>query len=125
MYLKPLLAALVLSTATPATAAAPGDVSAHEFYTNALALKKKGVLAMVSGKLPAAKSQFKDAMTRVRDDNLAAKARGTPKYCPPEKGSITVDGLLGGLAAIPEPRRRTISLTDAWREILVSRYPCR
>ena len=125
MRIIPLLALGALFVTAPA-AAAPGDINAHAFYAKALALKKKGPLALLSGDIKPMKAQMTDAGTRVRSENAAAKRAGKALYCPPaEKKGAGVDFVLDGLAAIPEAKRRQMSLVTAWREILVAEYPCR
>ena len=120
------LSAASLAIAAPALAG-PGDVDAHTFYTTATALKAKGMGAMLDRRLKPAMAQMKAAGTAVKAENTAATARGKPLYCVPaaaKKKGIGPDFIIAKLAAIPENRRRTITLIDAWREILVREYPC-
>ena len=124
MRLTHLAALAALAFAGPAFAA-PGDVNAQAFYAKALALKKKGPMALFSGDIKPMKTQMMDAGTRVRAENQAAKARGAPLYCPPAKVKADVSFVLDGLGAIPESRRKQLTLTQAWREILIAKFPCR
>lgn len=123
MYFRHVFALFALATTVPALAA-PGDVNADVFYDKARALKAKGALALMSGDLKPMKAQMTDAGKRVRAENLAAKQRGAALYCPPAKAGGSVDFVIDGLASIPEQRRKQITLTQAWREILVSKFPC-
>lgn len=119
-----LAAFAALAIAGPA-AAAPGDVNAQTFYAKALALKNKGAMALFSGDVKPMKAQMMDAGTRVRAENLAAKQRGAPLYCPPAKVTADARFVIDGLATIPQSRRQRLTLTQAWREILVAKFPCR
>jgi len=33
--------------------------------------------------------------------------------------------VIDGLGAIPEARRKQLNLVQAWREILIAKFPCR
>ena len=118
-----IVALAALAAATPALAA-PGDMNADAFFSKAQALKSKGPLALMSGDLKPLQAEIQAASQRVRAENLAAKKRGKAIYCPPAKGSAGVDFVIDGLAAIPEGRRKQITLTQAWREIMVRKFPC-
>lgn len=115
-------------TATTPLAAAPSDVNAQRFYTEAVALEGKGMAAMFDKRTKPMLAQLKDAGTRARAANDAATARGAPLYCVPEAsrkkglGPKTVLAMLGNL---PESERRSLSLADAWQRALVRTYPCR
>ncbi|MFA9199788.1 MAG: hypothetical protein ACEQR8_01190 [Cypionkella sp.] len=120
-----LLALAALAIAAPAVAA-PGDINAHAFYTKAVALKKKGVMALMSGQLKPMMAQMEDAGKRVRAQNLAATQAGKALYCPPaQRKSAGAQFVIDKLAAIPENRRRQLTLTEAWREIMIGEFPCR
>jgi hypothetical protein len=106
-------------------AAAPGDVNADAYYRKGKALMARGPLALLSGDVGTMKAQLMDATQRVRAENLAAKARGAPLYCPPAQGKIGASFVIDGLGAIPEARRKRMTLVDGWRDILVRTYPCR
>ena len=124
MRLTCLAALAAVAFACPALAA-PGDVNAQAFYAKALALKKKGPMALFCGDIKPMKAQMMDAGTRVRAENLAAKQRGAPLYCPPAKVKADVGFVLDGLASIPQDRRQQLTLTEAWRQILIAKFPCR
>lgn len=118
-------AALAAVAVSGPALAAPGDVNAQAFYAKALAMKKKGPMALFSGELKPMKAQLMDAGTRVRAENQAAKQRGAPLYCPPAQVKADVNFVRDGLAGIPQSRRQQSTLTQAWREILIARFPCR
>lgn len=124
MRLTSLGAVAAIAVAMPA-AAAPGDVNAQAFYAKTMSIKAKGAMALFSGDVKPMKAQIEEAAARVRAENLAAKARGKPLYCPPT-------GLKGGagfvietLGTVPEGRRRQLTLVEAWREAMIAKYPCR
>ncbi len=120
-----LIAVAVLTAATPAFAA-PADINAHAFYTKAQSLKAKGPMALMSGDLKPMRAQMADAGKRVRAQNMAAKQAGAPLYCPPaDRKGAGADFVIDGLAAIPEGRRKQLTLVQAWREILIAKFPCR
>lgn len=123
MRLTGLVACAVLIVPMPAYAA-PGDVNAHAFYSKAMALKAKGAMALFSGDVKPMKAQMQDAGARVRAENIAAKNRGNPLYCPTKGAKGGVQFVLDGLGKIPENRRRQQTLVQAWREVLVTRFPC-
>jgi hypothetical protein len=124
MQIRSFAALALLAVAAPAFAA-PGDVNAQSFYANAMAMKKKGAMALFSGDIKTMKAQMQDAGVRVRAENLAAKARGAPLYCPPAKAKGDVNFVINGLGKIPEARRRQMNLVQAWRAVLVDAFPCR
>lgn len=120
-----IFAAAAIAAASSASAA-PGDVNAQAFYAKALSLKAKGPLALMSGDIKPMKAQMTDAGNRVRAQNLAAQKSGKALYCPPASAKGAGAGfVIDGLAAIPDARRKQLTLTEAWREILISKFPCR
>lgn len=106
--------------------AAPGDVNAHSFYAEARNLMGKGMAAMFDRRTRPMLAQMKDAGESVKAENEAGKARGAPLYCVPEaarKKGVDPKFIVDRLGAMPESRRRTLSLQQAWREILIREYP--
>lgn len=123
MRLIQFTALAALAVAAPASAA-PGDVNAQAFFARAMALKAKGAMALFSGDIKPMKTQMQDAGTRVRAENIAARKRGVPLYCPPAKAKGDAKFVIDGLAAIPEAHRKQLTLTQAWREVLIAKFPC-
>ena len=73
-------------------------------------------------------AQLRDAAVAVKAQNDAAKAKGAPIYCVSDaqrKKGMSVQFIVDQLGAIPEQQRRTMTLKDAWRNVLVRNYPCR
>lgn len=120
MKIKLLLASgALLSCAVPACA-----MDAETFYVKALALKKKGVGAMFSKDLKPMMRHFESAADSVKAENEKARAAGSPLYCAPKKYRLTAEQFLGEFSRIPQSRRRTQTVREAWREIVIRRFPC-
>ena len=121
-------AVLLWSTlAATSAAAAPGDVNADTFYANAVALQKKGMGAVFDGRLKPMIAQMKDAGTRTRAINETAAKSGKPLYCVPEttkKKGMGSDKVVQLLGSLPQPERRSLTLAEAWKRIMVREYPC-
>ena len=118
-YRMPVLAIVLI--ACPAIAHA---MDADTFYLKAAALKKKGMAAMMSKDLKPVMSEMEAAGKSVKAENAKAKAAGKPLYCPPAKTGMSQEQVLAEFARIPAARRKTMTTRQAWREILIRRYPC-
>ena len=71
------------------------------------------------------KSEAERAFRAVRVEITEARAAGrTPPACPPERINLNPRQLLDYLNAIPQARRRRMTVTDGIRAWLASRYPC-
>lgn len=69
--------------------------------------------------------QVQTAVQTVASEQEALRQSGRPRtICIPQRPDLTVDQLLARFRAIPESRRN-ISVTQAMREWLADRYPCR
>lgn len=106
--------------------AAPSDVNAQQFYSDAQALKAKGVTALFDKRLKAMKAQMTDAGERSRAANRAAGANGKPLYCVPEgvRRSMGAQQVIALLGRVPESERRALTLAEAWKRALIREYPC-
>lgn len=112
--------------AAPLTAA-PADANADEFYRDAKELNARGMRAMFDKRTKPRMAQIKDAAETVKAANEVATKAGKPLYCVPSaarKKGIDVDFIVSRLGAIPESRRKTMTLKKAWRQVLVTEYPC-
>jgi hypothetical protein len=99
--------------------------NAESFYVKAVALEKKGMAAMFSKDLKPVMNEFQSAAKAVKAENDAAKAAGKPIYCAPAKPQkMSASQLLGEFGKIPQARRQQLTVRQAWREILIRRYPC-
>ncbi len=105
-----------------ATSASAMD--AETFYVRAVALKNKGMAAMFSKDLKPMISLFDKVANSVKAENEQAKAAGSPLYCAPKKYRLTADQFLAEFGKIPQERRRLQTVREAWREIVIRRFPC-
>lgn len=126
MRFQPVLITAVLWSAT--ASAAPSDVNAHTFYSDALALQKKGVTAVFDKRTRPMVTQMKDAGMRVGAANKAAIAAGAPPlYCmsASAKKSMRAKDVIAMLGRVPDSERRSSSLFEAWRKAMLREFPCR
>jgi hypothetical protein len=54
----------------------------------------------------------------------AREANQPLQTCLPESFTFNTEAVLGQLKAIPEPRRRRMTITDGLREVIRRQYPC-
>jgi hypothetical protein len=104
--------------------AAAQAMDAETFYVKAVALKKRGMAAAFSKDLKPMMTLFKNAAESVKAENLKAKAEGRPLFCAPAKYRLTADQFITEFSKIPQERRRMQTVRDAWREIVIRRFPC-
>lgn len=112
--------------AVPAAVSAQ-SMNAETFNKRAVALQKKGPLALFSrGEIKALMTEGQAATVKSREIRLAAiKSGRKPRYCPPPgKGSMNSDELMKSLAMIPVAERSRIDMTEAMTRYLVRKYPC-
>jgi len=117
----------LLLLAIPAAASAQ-SMNAETFNKRAIALQKKGPLALFSrGEIKALMTEGQASATKSREIRLAAVKSGQkPRYCPPSgKGQMNSDEFMKGLAAIPAADRGKIDMTEATTRILARKFPCR
>lgn len=119
MKYLPLFAGGALLLAAPAQA-----MDAETFYTTAVSLKKKGMAAVFSKDLKPMIRVFEAAADSVKAENEQARAAGTPLFCAPKKYRLTAAQFIGEFSRIPKERRREQTVRDAWREIVIRRFPC-
>jgi hypothetical protein len=110
---------ILLLCAVPAHA-----MDAETFYVKALALKKKGMGAMFSKDLRPMAQLFETAADSVKAENEQARAAGKPLFCAPKKYRLTADQFIAEFSRIPQERRRKQTVREAWREIVIRRFPC-
>ncbi len=121
------LAVIGLVCSTPAVAA-PSDVNAHSFYSNAVELQKKGMTAIFDKRTKPMIAQMKDAGMRVGAANKAAIAGGAPPlYCmsPSAKKSMGAKHVITMLGRLPDHERRASTLHEAWKKAMLLEFPCR
>ena len=121
-----LFAAAAALIATPAVAA-PDDVNADSFYLAAHDLMGKGMRAMFDKRTRPMVAQLKAAATTVRTENMAATAKGTPLYCVPpaaRKKGMGAEDIVAKIGQLPQAQRKSSTLRQAWRAVLIRDYPC-
>lgn len=114
-----LVASGALLCAVPANA-----MDAETFFVKAVALQKRGMGAVFAKDLKPMIRIFEAAADSVKAENEAARATGSPLFCAPKKYRLTADQFIGEFSRIPKERRRIQSVRDAWREIVIRRFPC-
>ena len=120
MFVGALTAILV-----PASANAQ-SMNAENFHARAVALQKKGALALFSSDIKRLMNEAKAAGQQSRELRRAAVKSGqSPRYCPPEgKQSMTSTEFMSRLGGIPAAERARIDMTEAMTRILVQKFPC-
>jgi hypothetical protein len=108
-----------LLSAIPANA-----MDAETFFVKAVALKKKGMGAVFAKDLKPMIRVFKAAAEGVKTENDVARAIGAPLFCAPKKYRLTANQFIGEFSRIPKECRQIQSVRDAWREIVIRRFPC-
>lgn len=119
MAIKHAVAALALISAGPAFA-----MDAETFYAKGVALKKKGVGALFSADIKLLQKEMQTASASVKAENGKAKASGKPLYCPPPQSKMNAEQALAEFGKIPQDRRKAMTVRQAWRDILIRKFPC-
>jgi hypothetical protein len=125
LVLRLIFGAAAIVIAQPALAQ---SMNAEVFHQRAVALQKKGPLALFSrAEIKALMAEGKASGERARAERLAAVRAGkTPRYCPPtDVRGMSSDEFMKRLAAIPRAERRRIDMGEAMNRILATKYPCR
>lgn len=109
-----------------ASAASAQSMNAETFHQRAVALQRKGALAIFSGDMKLLMNEAKAASKQARERRLAAiKAGQKPRYCPPEhKQSMNSSEFMNRLGSIPATERSKIDMTEAMNRILAQKFPC-
>ena len=121
-----MLAFSALAAVGVATGAQAQSMNAEAFHAKAVALQKKGPLAIFSGDVKRLTGEAKAAGQHSRQLRLAAaKAGQKPRYCPPEgKQNMRSDEFMARLGAIPQGERSRIDMTEAMTRIFAVKFPC-
>lgn len=115
-----------MALATALAASSASAMTAGEFLTKAEALKKKGMLALMSSDVRLLSNQVRGDMGQLRAERLAkVKAGVKPDYCPPEKAGLNSDELLNAFRAVPMAQRGTTSVKSVLFVLMKRKYPCR
>ena len=124
MY-RVIAAALLLASAVPAAAAAPG--TAENFLNRADRLVAKGPLALVDADYKKIKAEATAAGNSIEAERVAAEKAGKPiKYCSPKpRAELGNMEFLDGLRKIPQAQRQRLPLRAAMLQVLQRKYPCK
>jgi len=114
-----LLATGVLLTAIPANA-----MDAETFFIKAVALKKKGMGAVFAKDLKPMMRVFEAAAKASRLRMMSPEQSAPLYYASPKKYRLTADQFISEFSRIRKERRQIQSVRDAWREIVIRRFPC-
>ena len=118
-----LLAALLLAS-VPLGPAHAMDVAT--FLAKADALKKKGMMALMSSDYKLLKKEIVTHSQTLRAERLAAeRAKRRAAYCPPPKQNLNSDEILAAFRSIPAAQRPRTDVKDALRALLARKFPCR
>jgi hypothetical protein len=120
------LAVMIAAVLLVPVGAKAQTMNAAQFHDRAVALQKKGPLALLSKDLKRLMKEAEATGLRVRANRLAAlKAGDKPRYCPPEGSSrMGSSEFLTRLGAIPAVDRARIDLAEAMNRILARKFPC-
>jgi hypothetical protein len=125
--LKTILYGLALA-ALPISAASAQSMNAEIFHKRAVALKKKGPMAIFSrGEIRALMTEGKAAGMKAREERLAAvKAGRAPPYCPlGTSDKLGSDEFMERLGAIPATDRGKLTMTQAMTRVFAAKFPCK
>ncbi len=118
--------ALLLALA-PVSAAQAQNMPLNQFLAKAAALEKKGpMMALLSSDFGRLKKEMQASAKEIRAERLAAKAAGRKQaFCRPEKdGPLNSNEILSHFRSIPQPQRDRMRVKDAFRSLMVWKYPC-
>jgi len=121
------IAFVLLIALAPVTAANAQNMPLNQFLAKATALEKKGPMALFSSDMGLLKKEMQASGKELRAERLAAKAAGrAPAFCPPEKGvEMDAKEILSHFRSIPQAQRNRMRVKDAFRSLMVRKYPCR
>lgn len=120
--MKKLALALGLTAALFATAAEA--MSVEQFLASAARIPRNptALLHPATGRLT---NEVRAGFRTIRDEQRAAVAAGrSSATCVPQRVSFSAGEVLDRMNAVPAGRR-SISVTQALREWMIERYPCR
>jgi lysylphosphatidylglycerol synthetase-like protein (DUF2156 family) len=102
-------------------APAHAEMSVGTFVVKADALKKKGMMAMMSSDVGLLKKEMGAATLAYRNDIKAARATGRPPHsCPPAKGSMNSDDLIAHFRTLPA----NTGIKAGFYALMKKKYPC-
>lgn len=125
--MKKLIVVAIVAAAVPMAAANAQNMPLNQFLAKAAALEKKGPMALLSSDLGRLKKEMENSGKELRAERLAAQAAGrSPAFCPPEKGvALNSNEVLSHFRSIPPAQRDRMRTKDAFRSLMVRKFPCR
>lgn len=122
--------ALVLTMTTgllalgPATPTAAQDMNLEAFVATANGIPRNPT-ALLRSDFRRVRREFEAGFRAVVREQNAPREAGRPKtICPPVEFEVGAEDTLRRLNAIPQARRRSMTITDGVREIMRQRFPC-
>jgi hypothetical protein len=113
----------MLGTALPGSASAQ-TMPLNEFIATADRIPRNP-LALVRSDYRRLKREVEAGILAIATAQYRAReANQPPQTCLPDTFTFDAEGVLRQLKAIPEPRRRRMTITDGLREIIRRQYPC-
>ncbi len=111
----------IVLTPTPSMAQ---TMNLQEFVTVANRIPQNPT-ALLRSDFRRIRREFEGGMRALSREEASAKAAGRPtSACPPSEITISATDTLRRLNAIPEARRRSMTITDGVRQIMRDRFPC-
>lgn len=120
------LGALTLLASAPAAQAQSSDMTVQQFLTIGQNIPRNRAVAMMRPDTRRLIRVVTGAVSTVKAEQASAVSAGrTPAHCIPASGTgITPEALVARFETMPESRRR-ITVTQAVRDWMAERYPCR
>jgi hypothetical protein len=123
MFRSLLCATIVTFAAVPASA----QTTVASFLDRANPIRDEGVLGMLSPEVPRLRAEAKEAVRRMKADNLARQRSGKkPLYCKSaDEPDPAVEEMVDALNDLPMRQQRTLPLKDGIARVMGRMYPCR
>ncbi|MGW8705198.1 hypothetical protein ACWGLL_08095 [Brevundimonas sp. NPDC055814] len=120
------LGALTLLASGPLAQAQSAEMTVQQFLTIGQNIPRNRAVAMMRPDTRRLIREVTGAVSTVKAEQASAVSAGrTPAHCIPASGTgITPETLVARFETMPEARRR-ITVTQAVRDWMVERYPCR
>ena len=119
------LAVAIFATTPAATAAAQAQAMSVEQFLASADRIPRNPTALLHPATRRLTSEVRSSFKTLRDQQEAAVTAGQrPVACIPERVSVSPQDIVNRMNAIPASRR-SISVTQALREWMIERYPCR
>lgn len=125
LFAAPLLALTLLSAPLPAQAQS-ADMTVQQFLTIGQNIPRNRAVAMMRPDTRRLIREVTGAVSTVKAEQASAISAGRkPAHCIPASGTgITPETLVSRFETLPETRRRA-TVTQAVRDWMVEKYPCR